>query len=98
LNLALDIRVEVYLLDFWEAQKVNRTGVPSRWILGDELSQRLIKVLCDEWCVGGLGLWLITLVYAKRDQPTHHSAAESEQCLEERVQSRNCVLLAIFAL
>jgi hypothetical protein len=38
LNLALDIRVEVYLLDFWEAQKVNRTRVPSRWILGDELS------------------------------------------------------------
>jgi len=39
LNLALDVRVEVCLLNFWEAQKVNRTRVSSCWIFWDELSQ-----------------------------------------------------------
>lgn len=48
LDLALDCRIEVLLLHFWEEDEVNRPGITSLWVLRDERPQRLVNVLSQE--------------------------------------------------
>lgn len=48
LDLPLDSRVEVLLLHFWEEQEVDRPGITSLWVFGDERPQGLVNVLGQE--------------------------------------------------
>jgi hypothetical protein len=55
-HLSLDNDIEVFLLHLWEHQEMDRSAIWNSGVIGDELSQRLIDVLCQERRVRGLNM------------------------------------------